>query len=82
MNFEIGYNFMTKIEKDVFLRLTLIIQKNFTSFTNKYALVYDGLQVNKVEKLIPNLDDKTIYISHHENLNLYLSLGLKLNKIH
>ena len=33
-------------------------------------------------KLIPNLFDKTKYVIHHSTLKLYLSLGLKLQKIH
>ena len=35
-----------------------------------------------MEKLIPNLWDKEKYIVHHENLKLYLELGLKVKKIH
>ena len=35
-----------------------------------------------VEKLIPNLGNKTNYVVHYRNLQLYLSLGMKLAKIH
>ena len=49
---------------------------------NDYPLAPERLTVNKVEKLIPNLNDKTKYVIHHETLKLYLSLGLKLTKIH
>ena len=49
---------------------------------NDYPLAPERLIVNKVEKLIPNLNDKTKYVIHHETLKLYLSLGLKLTKIH
>ena len=35
-----------------------------------------------VNKLIPTLNDKKNYVLHEENLKLYLSLGLKLKKIH
>ena len=34
------------------------------------------------EKLVPNLMDKTEYVLHYRNLQLYLSLGMKLKKIH
>ena len=34
------------------------------------------------EKLVPNLMDKTKYVLHNRNLQLYLSLGMKLKKIH
>ena len=33
-------------------------------------------------KLISNLGDKTNYVVHYRNLQLYLSLGMKLTKIH
>ena len=49
---------------------------------NDYPLAPERLTVNKVEKLIPNLNNKTKYVIHHETLKLYLSLGLKLTKIH
>lgn len=35
-----------------------------------------------VKKLIPNLMDKTKYVLHYRNLKLYLSLGLKIKKVH
>ena len=35
-----------------------------------------------VSKLIPTLNKKTNYVLHYRNLKLYLSLGLRLTKIH
>ena len=35
-----------------------------------------------VKKLIWNLGNKTNYVVHYRNLQLYLSLGMKLTKIH
>ena len=49
---------------------------------NDYPLAPERVTVNKVEKLIPNLNDKKNYVIHHETLKLYISLGLKLTKIH
>jgi len=41
-----------------------------------------GIAKSKVEKLVPNLQDKRNYVVHYRNLKLYLELGLKLTKIH
>ena len=43
---------------------------------------YDISQSNDVEKLIPNLYNKTKYVSHYRNLQLYVQLGVKVTKIH
>ena len=40
------------------------------------------IKVGNVKKLIPNLGNKIKYVLHHRNLLLYLSLGIKLTKIH
>ena len=42
----------------------------------------DNNSMLKNEKLVPNLMDKHKYIVHHRNLKLYLSLGMKLTKVH
>ena len=41
-----------------------------------------GIKVGDVKKLIPNLGEKTNYVVHYRNLQLHLSLGMKLAKIH
>ena len=41
-----------------------------------------GIKVSDVKKLIPNLSNKTNYVLHYRDLQLYLSLGMKLTKIH
>ena len=40
------------------------------------------IKVSDVMKLIPNLGNKTNYVLHYRNLQLYLSLEMKLIKIH
>ena len=64
------------------LEVDLTYPENLHDLHNDYPLAPERLTVNKVEKLIPNLNDKTKYVIHHETLKLYLSLGLKLTKIH
>ena len=41
-----------------------------------------GIKVGGVKKLIPNLGNKVKHHDHYENLLYYLSLGMKLVKIH
>ena len=41
-----------------------------------------GIKFSDVKKLIPNMGNKTNYVVHYKNLQLYLSLGMKLTKIH
>ena len=64
------------------LEVDLTYPEKLHDLHNDYPLAPERLTVNKVEKLIPNLNDKTKYVIHHETLKLYLSLGLKLTKIH
>ena len=45
----------------------------------KIADLYN-LPIGTVKQLVPNFFDKENYVLHHENLQLYLSLGLKLKK--
>ena len=49
---------------------------------NDYPLAPESMKINKVNKLTPNLNNKTKYVLHHRNLKLYLSLGMKLVKVH
>ena len=52
-----------------------------SKYCKKIADKYE-IKVGDVKKLIPNLGNKTNYVVHYRNLQLYLSLGVKLTKIH
>ena len=56
----------------------------YDMLSDSYKRIADEyeIKVGEVEKLIPNLGEKTNYVLHYRNIQLYLSLGMKLTKIH
>ena len=54
-----------------------MLSKYCSDITDKY-----GIKVGGVNKLVPNLRNKKKYVVHYRHLQLYLSLGMKLSKIH
>ena len=52
-----------------------------STYCKKIAGRYE-IKVGDVKKLISNLGNKTNYVVHYRNLQLYLSLEMKLTKIH
>ena len=53
-----------------------MLSKYYSDIAEKY-----GIKVGGVSKLVTNLREKK-YIVHYRNLQLYLSLGMKLSKFH
>ena len=64
------------------LEVDLEYPKELHDLHNEYPLAPEKRTIGKVDKLIPNLNDKTKYVLHHKNLKQYLSQGLRLIKIH
>ena len=54
-----------------------MLSKYCSNIANKY-----GVKVGGVNKLVPNLRDKIKYVVHYKSLQYYLSLGVKLIKVH
>ena len=54
-----------------------MLSRYCSDIANKY-----GIKVGGVKQLIPNLGEKVKYVVNYRNLQHYLSLGMKLTKIH
>ena len=54
-----------------------VLSKYCSDIAKKY-----GIKVGGVNKLVQNLRDKIKYVVHYKNLQYYLSLGMKLIKVH
>ena len=52
-----------------------------SSYCRNFANYY-GMNISNVNKLVQNLGNKSKYVIHYRNLQLYLSLGMKLTKLH
>ena len=72
-----------------------VLHNDYLLAAEKLAIPYDMLsdhcqkiaeeyqiKVGDVNKLIPNLGGKTNFVLHYKNLQLYLSLGMKLTNFH
>ena len=65
------------------LEVDLEYPENLHDLHNDYPFCPERVECkNGVEKLIPNLRDKTKYVIHYKNLIQCLKAGLKLKKIH
>ena len=75
---------MTDDELDDFKRLSCFLEvdleypEDLHNLHNDYPLAPERIKIGNVEKLIQNLNNKTNYVVHYENLKLYESLGLKI----
>ena len=54
-----------------------MLSNYFSNIANEY-----GINSGNVNKLIPNLGNKSKLVLHYKNLQLYFSLGIKLVKVH
>ena len=60
----------------------LRVSNNMLSGYCKKIAEKHNISIGLVSKLIPTLRDKTEYVLHYRNLQLYLDLGLTIRKVH
>jgi len=83
-----GFKWMNESELTNWKNLSCILEVDLEYPTelhdlhNCYPLAPEKIKIGNVQKLTPNLNNKTNYVVHYENLKLYESLGLKIAKIH
>ena len=58
------------------------ISQNMLSNYCSYIVDEYGMKIGGVNRLVPNLGNKRRCVVHYKNIQLYLSLGTKLNKVH
>ena len=58
-----------------------ISQNMLSKYCSEIADEY-GIKFDCVNKLVPNLGNKSKNVVHYKNLQLYLSLGMKLTNVH
>ena len=83
-----GFEWMTDDELTDWKHLSCILEvdldypEHLPNLHNDYTLAAERVRMGNLEKLIPNLNNKTNYVVHYENLKLYECLDLKITKIH
>ena len=68
--------------KDIFLKLKFNIFEKSNELHNGLLFLPERKKIEKVEKLVANLHDKTEYVIHIRNLKQALNHGLVLKKVH
>ena len=83
-----GFEWMSESELENWESMPCILEvdldypKSLHDEHNDYPLAPERMTINKVNKLVPNLNNKKNYVIHYKNLKLYERLGLKISKIH
>ena len=82
---EVDFNYPVEFSE---LHNDYLLAQEKRAVSNDMLLTYckkideHDIKVGDVKKLIPNLGNKTKYVLHYRNLQLHLSLGMRLTKIH
>ena len=72
----------TRTDKGYLLEVDVSYPKELHNPHNDLPFMCERMEINEVEKLVPNLKDKKNYIIHIQALNQVLQHGLRLDGIH
>ena len=72
----------TRTDKGYILEVDVSYPKDLHDSHNDLPFMCERMEINGVEKLVPNLRDKKSYVIHIQALNQALQHGLRLDRIH
>ena len=72
----------TRTDKGYILKVDVSYPKDFHNSHNDLPFMCEMMEINGVEKLVPNLRDKKSYVIHIQALNQALQYRLMLDRIH
>ena len=72
----------TRTDKGYVLEVDVSYPKELHNSHNDLPFMCERMEINGVEKLVPNLRDKKGYVIHIQALNQALQHGLRLDRIH
>ena len=72
----------TRTDKGYLLEVDVSYPKELHNPHNDLPFMCERMEINGVEKLVPNLRDKKNYVIHIQALNQVLQHGLRLDRIH
>ena len=75
-------NYTEESDEGYFLEVYVQYLENFREVHNDLPFFTERMKIEKVEKLVATLHDKTEYIIHIRNLKQALNHGLVLKKVH
>ena len=71
-----------RTDKGYLLEVDVSYPKELQNQHNDLSFMCERMEINGVEKLVPNLRDKKNYVIHIQALNQVLQHGLRLDRIH
>jgi len=81
VDIEIPHSIHNKMNDYPIAETMLILESMYSPYCKESSQKF-GLKKDVVNKLVPNLNNKTEYVAHYRNLKKYIELGCKITKVH